>query len=162
METDTRDTENVKVTLGYFPPPETLFFFGKSLVLMLPCWRITLFLTTRIILGLFYCMHPLLTRGQIVCIISHLLPLYLGFELNNYVFLNKTKPFAEIASFFEEFVQWVDTYHQSYIICIANHFLWVQSNISIIYHHWLCWKFVLDFNLLRFSHFVKVLLPYLL
>ena len=72
--------EKGRVTQGHFPQPETLLLFRKSLVPMLPHWRKKLFLTTHSSLGLFDCINPSLTRGQIVCIITQLIRLYLVCE----------------------------------------------------------------------------------
>ena len=96
-------------------------------------------------------MYPLLTRDRFVCIITHLMLVYLVLKLSNKVFLKQAKPFAEFTLLFVTSVQCWHTYHKSYITCIDPHFLWVQSIISIIYHPWLYWKFVLDINFLRVS-----------
>ena len=123
---------------------------------------IALFLTSHFSLGLFYCVYPLLGRDQNVCIISQLIFLYLVLKLSNTVFLKQAKPFAEFTLFFATSVQCWHTYHKSYITCIDPHFLWVQSIISIIYHPWLYWKFVLDNNFLLVSGFCEGLAPILL
>ena len=129
---------------------------------MLSQWTIALFLTSHSSLGLFYCMHPLLTRYQFVCIITHLIPLPLVWKLNNKVVLKQAKPFAEFTLLLATSVQCWHTYHKSNITCIDPHFLWVQTIISIIYHPWLYWKFVVGNNFLRVSDFCEGLAPLLL
>ena len=113
------------------------------------------FLTSQFSLGLFYCVYPLFTRYQFVCIIIHLIFLYLVLKLSNKVFLKQAKLFAEFTLLFATSVQCWHTYHKSYITCIDPHYVWVQSIISIIYHPWLYWKFVLDNNFLLVSDFCE-------
>ena len=79
------------------------------------------------------------------------------------VFLKQAKPFVEFTLLFVTSVQcWHTWYHKSHITCNDPHFLLVQSIISIIYHPWLYWKFVLDNNFLRVSDFCEGLSPMLL
>ena len=92
----------VWVTKGTFQLLETLFFFRKYLVILLPYWKITLFLTSHSSLGLFYYAYPLLTRDKFVCIITHLVLLYFLFEK---VCLKQTKPFAAFTLLFATSVQ---------------------------------------------------------
>ena len=148
--------------LSAFPLLETLFFFRKSIVILLPSRKKTLFLTYHYSLGLYYCMYPLLTRDQFVCIITHLILLYLVLKLSNKVFLKQAKPFAEFTLLFETSVHCWHTYRKSYITCIDTRFLWVQSIISIIYHPCPYWKSVSDINFLRVSDFCEGLAPILL
>ena len=117
----------------------------------IPCHLVALFkdkaaLKSLSSLGWCYCVYPSLSRDQFVCIIIHLIPLYLLLELKKKVILNQAKPFAAFTLFFATSVQCWHTYHKSYITCIDPHFLWIQSIISIIYYPWLYWKFVLDNN----------------
>ena len=121
-------------TSWHFILLETLCSFRK-----IPCHLVALLtdnaiLTSHSSLGLFYCVYTLLTWDQFVCIFTHLILLYLVFELNNKVFLNQVKPFAEFTMLFATLVQCWHTYQKSYITCIDPQFLWVQSIISIIYH----------------------------
>ena len=146
----------------HFSILKPLFFFRKSLVILLPQWTIALFLTSHSSLGLFYCVYPLLARDQFVCIITHLILLSLVLKLNNKVFLKQAKPFAEFTLLLATSVQCWHTYHKSYITYINPYFLWVQSIISIIYHPWLYWKFVLGNNFLSVSDFCEGLAPILL
>ena len=145
-----------------FSPTRDPLLFQKSLVIMLPYWKITLFLTSHPSLGLFYCVYHLLTRDQFVCIITHLVLLNFVLQLNNKVFLKQAKSFAEFTLLFATAVQCCHTCLKSYITYCGPHFLWVQSIISIIYHPWLYWKFVLDNNFLRVSDFCEGLAPILL
>ena len=104
MEIDIRGTEKSRTTWGYFPLLETISFFKKSLVPHVASLRITPFLKTHTRFGLFYCTHHLLTRGQIVCIIAHLMSLYLVCELSHKVIFNQTKPVAKLALLFEAWI----------------------------------------------------------
>ena len=146
----------------HFPLLETLFFFIKSLVILLPYWKITLFLTSHSSLGLFYCVFTLLARDKFVCIITHLILLYLVLKLNNKVFLETSKTLCRIHTTLWNINSIWHTYHKSSTTCIDPHYLWVQSIIWIIYHPWLYWKFVLDNNFLRVSDFCEGLSPILL
>ena len=107
-----------------------------------------------------FCVYPLVTRDQLVFIITHLILLYLVFELNKKVLLKQEKPFAAFTLLFATSVQC--TYHISNITCITctdPHFHWVQSIISIIYPDYIenlsCTIISYVFGI-----FVKVLLPY--
>ena len=82
-------------------------------------------------------------------------------KLSNKVFLKQAKSFAEFTLLFATSVQCWHTYHKSYITCIDPHYVWVQSIISIIYHPWLYWKFVLDNNFLLVSEFCEGFAPIL-
>ena len=100
-------------------------------------------------------MYLLLTRDQFLCLITHFILLYLVLKLNNTVFLKQAKSFVECTLLFATSFQCWHTYHKSYIKCIDTHFLWVQNIISIIYHLWLYWNFVLDNHSLRVSDFCE-------
>ena len=141
--------------LSAFSSNRDPLLFRKSLVILLPYWKITLFLTSHSDLGLFYYVYPLLTRDQFVCMITHLILVYLLLKFNNKIFLKQAKPFVEFTLLYTTPVQYWHTYHKSYITCIDPHFLWVQSIIAIIYHPWLYWKYVLDKNFLRLSDFCE-------
>ena len=83
--------------------------------------------------------------------------LYWVCEFNDIFILNQTEPFTKFALLIETFGQWMDRHHPLYMACNVYCFLLVQSMISLIGKHWLCWLFVLGSNLLHSSHFVKVL-----
>ena len=86
----------VWVTYVHFPLQETLFFFQKSLVILLPYWKITLFLTSHPSLGLFYCVYHLLSRDQFVCIITHLVLLNFVVKIEQQSFLKTSKILCRI------------------------------------------------------------------
>ena len=120
-----------------------------------------LFLTSHSRLGLFYCVYPLLTRDQLVCIITHVILLYFLLKLNNKVFLKQAKPVAEFTLLFAISVQCWHTYHKSYITCIDPHFLWVQSITSIIYYSLTILKICLGQQFLTYCDFCEGLAPIL-
>ena len=132
----------------------------------MPCHLVALvkdsaFLTSHSSFGLFYCVYPLLTRDKFVCVIYPLNSSLFGIKIEQQSFiLKQVKPFAEFTLLFATSVQYWHTNHKSYITCSA--FPLGQSIISIIYHPWLYWKFVLDKHFLRVSDFCEGLAPILL
>ena len=89
-------------------------------------------LTSHSSLGLIYCVYPLLTRDQLVCIITHLFLLYLVLTLSNKVFIKMAKTFAEFTLLFATSVQCWHTYHKSYISCINPHYAPLRRRRGIL------------------------------
>ena len=102
METELRDMERFKF-------PKSISPYMRHFCQKIFCPNVALLetqlLTTHTISGLFIVCIPSRTRGQIVSIISNLMPLYLVCVLNDKVILNKAKHKAELPLFFEAFVQ---------------------------------------------------------
>ena len=71
---------------------------GPLLFQKIPCHLVALVKDSAIFnyssLGLFYCVYPLLTGYQLVCLFSHLIFLYLVLKLSNkaFFFLNRQTP----------------------------------------------------------------------
>ena len=123
--------------LWAFSPTRDPLLFQK-----IPCHLVALLkdnaiLTSHSSLGLFYCVYPLLTRDQFVCIITHFILLYLVFELNIKVFLKQAKPFAELILLIVTSVQCWHTYHKSYITFTDPLFLLGSKYNINNYHPWL-------------------------
>ena len=88
-----------------FSPTRDPLVFQK-----IPCHLFALekdnaFLTSHSSLGLYYCVNPVLTRDQFVCIITHFILLYLVLKLSDKVFLKQAKSFAEFTLLFVTSVQ---------------------------------------------------------
>ena len=80
---------------AYFLPRDPLLFQK------IPCHLVALvkdsaILTSYSSLGLFYCVYPLLTRDQFICIITHLIILYLVLKLSNKVIFETGKTLCRI------------------------------------------------------------------
>ena len=84
--------------LGAFPLLETLFFFfRKSLVILLPYWKITLFLTSHSRLGPFYYFFLFFTYQRTICMYKHQLNSCLfGIKIEQQSFLETSKPLCRI------------------------------------------------------------------
>ena len=103
-------------------------------------------------------MYPLLNGDQFVCIITHLILLYLLLKLSNKVFLNRQIPLQNSHCFLQHQFN-VGTHTTN----LTSHALTVISfGFKVWYHPWLYWKFVLGKNFLRISDFGEGLASILL